>query len=220
MKKALIAVVIVLLVAGGAGAAYYFMKKDKNSSQQTAQNTQTSTPTTETTPPSFDALSVDDMPRIATVETEKDGKTSTLTLSYDGHGNAKTETMQGGKAVTFYYTKNAYYMCSGSKCYKYKIVNGSTGDINPDDYQYGKQTIENFRNSAVYKGQQDCPTGICDAWEMSSAAGTTTLLVNPETKRVIKVVNVSAGATTTIVFNYKDVSIEIPENAQELPAGI
>ena len=114
------------------------------------------------------------------------------------------------------YTSDAYYSCQGDNCVKFPISQSGDSGFDPSAYTYDESKLSSYANPA-YKGQQSCPSGTCDVWEVSAGGVTSTLYVDSSSKRITQVESTVGGKTSKIVYEYKDVSITVPANAQTIP---
>lgn len=223
-KPLIIGVIVVLLVAAGVG--YYFYNKnqdEKKAKQQAAvQNLQDQQAAAkQQTKDTLNALSNSGQPFVATVKSNAGGKDITGVMTSDGQGNTSYVYQADGKNITLTYTKDAYYLCSeGSQCLKYNLSSSSTSVFDPSAYQYDNTKLDNLKNAAAYKGQQDCPspaTGTCDVWSVTNGGATTTMYVNSSTKRIAKVTSVSGTTSTDVTYEYKNATVAIPTNFTTIP---
>lgn len=218
MKKVLIiGGVLVLIVGAAAGGYLLFVKNDDSTGTSSSGQNQDAGSSSE-----FSPVSTEDTPMIATITTSQDGEKNTIVMKFDGEGNNEYSIEQEGEEVRFVTTGDAYYMCRVSGCFKYANTQEQSGTTNPDQYEYNQTDIDNFKKQATYKGQQSCDGGTCDVWEISNfnGGGTATFYLDSDSKRIVKIASTFNGSTSTITYDYKSVTIDIPENAQELPAGI
>ena len=114
------------------------------------------------------------------------------------------------------YTSDAYYACQGDNCVKYPISQSSNSGFDPSAYTYDQAKLASY-TSPANKGQQSCPSGTCDVWEVSAGGYSSKLYIDSDTKRITQVESTVAGKTSKIVYEYKDVSITVPANAQTIP---
>ncbi|HEY5550100.1 MAG TPA: hypothetical protein VIK37_02795 [Candidatus Saccharimonadales bacterium] len=210
MKRRLVIGVIVLLLIGG-GAAAYFTTKDND----------TTTPSTSQTSggqsangANFNPASTEDLEFTATITTAGAGS---ATFEHDDKGSTRYVATQNGQQIEVVYTSDAYYSCQGDNCVKFPISQSSNSGFNPGDYTYDQTELANYRSSSSYKGKQSCPSGTCDVWSVSVSGNTSTIYIDADTKRITQVESTIAGKTSKIVYEYKDVTIDIPANAQTIP---
>ena len=206
-RPVLIGVIIAAVVVMGGGAAYMLTKDDDSDSQQ--QSSQNSTDTGNNT---FGPASTEGLEFTATISV--DGTQSAM-LEHDDQGNTRYIATSGGQQIEIIYTSDAYYSCQGDNCVKFPISQSSNSGFNPGDYTYDETKLSGYANPA-YKGQQSCPSGTCDVWEVSAGGVTSTLYVDSNTKRIAQVESTVGGKTSKIVYEYKDVTITVPANAQTI----
>ncbi len=218
MKKVLIIVAVVLVLAGGGAGAYYLLSRDD--AQPSTEATQTQ-PASETSTTGFAPASMEGVPFEATITVEGEGKTIESVMKFDGKGNSEYVAVQDGKRITMFFTEDFYYMCTNATtCFKYKITNGDTGSVDPSQYEFTEEDLNNMRATATYKGQQACQASTCDVWESTEGTTTVNIYIDTTTKRISQAITQTDRGTSTMVFEYKDVTVDVPKNAQELPSGI
>jgi hypothetical protein len=209
-RPVLIGAIVVILLGGGA-AAYVLTKDDDKSPQTTSQNGSGSNAS------AFDAVSTEGLEFKATITTAAEGGTMEATLEHDDKNNTRYVSNIGGQQTEVIYTSDAYYTCQGAgNCTKFPLSQTSNTGVNPSDYTYDQSKIADYRNNANYKGKQDCPAGTCDVWSVSAGGVTSTIYIDTDTKRISQVESTIAGATSKIVYEYTDVTINVPTNAQNV----
>ena len=212
-RPVLIGAIAVVLVGGGAAAYMLTKDDDKSSTDNTSQQAQNNQPAG-----AFDAASTEGLEFKATITTTASGQATESTIEHDDKGSTRYVASAGGQQTEIIYTSDAYYLCSGSNtCIKYSLDQPSSVSFNPKDYEYGTDKLAGYKSGAAYKGQQSCPSGTCDVWSVSGGGGTTTLYVDASTKRITQVETTVNSATSKIVYDYTDVTINIPANAQTIP---
>lgn len=218
MRKVLVALGVVVLIALSIGAVLLLQSTDEEAS--TSQNQTDEIAVSDET---FSALSTKGQPFIATVTTKQDGEVNEATIAYDGDKTTEYTAASNGQEVRTIYTEKTYYTCNPDQgCFKFDLKNSTGTNFDPEEYQYSDGELEDFENTASYEGQKSCDTGTCDVWMSSNfdGRGKTTIYLDAESKRVVKVEGEVGDVTSTIAYEYKDVKISIPKNAQELPSGI
>lgn len=214
MKKPVLIGIIIAFLLGGGTAAYLLSrdgKKDKTQTDSQTSNNQTAGGN------DFAPVSTKGLDFSATLTMSGSQGTSSARLEQDGDKTRYVST-QDGQETQIIYTPDAYYSCTGGQCFKFALSQSSNIGVDVSAYEYDASEIANFRNTAAYKGKQDCPAGSCDVWSVTVGAGTSTLYVDAKTKRISQVESTQDGTTTKIVYDYKDVTIDIPENAQTIPS--
>src|SRR3990167_1460111 len=210
-KPVLIGVIVAVVVVGG-GAAYVLTKDDEDktkttTSQENGSNSNAS---------AFNPASTEGLEFKATLTTTGTTGTTEATIKHDDKGNTQYTATTNGQQVKIIYTADAYYMCTGDNCIKYPSSQSSSSGFNPSDYTYDQSKLAGYANGAAYKGQKSCASGTCDVWSVSAGGGTSTLYVDRSTKRITQVESTIAGNTTKIVYDYSDVTITVPANAQTI----
>ena len=215
-RRMIVGVAVAAVLIGGGGAAYMLTKDDDNGS---SQNTSQSENQSGDNQNAFNAASTEGLEFKATISTTSGGQATQATIEHDDKGSTRYVASAGGQQTEIIYTSDAYYMCTSGSCYKYSLSQTPGVNFNPKDYEYGADKLEGYKSGAAYKGKQSCPSGSCDVWSVSGGGGTTTLYVDAGTKRITQVETSISGATSKIVYDYTDVTITIPANAQTLPTG-
>ena len=208
-RPVLIGVIVAAVVVVGGGAAYMLTKDNNEETDQT--NTSQTSPSTNAN--AFNPASTEGLEFVATISV--DGTTSS-TMEHDDKGSTRYVATTGGQQMEIIYTSDAYYACQGDSCVKYPISQSSNSGFNPGDYTYDQARLASY-TSPANKGQQSCPSGTCDVWEVSAGGVTSTLYVDSSSKRITQVESTVGGKTSKIVYEYKDVSITVPANAQTIP---
>lgn len=208
-RPVLIGVVAAVLLIGG-GAAYTLTKDDDSPSQSSSgsQNTQSDA--------SFAPQSTEGLEFKATITTTSGGNSTQATLEYDDKKNTRYVANTGGQQMEFIFTSDTYYSCQGGNCVKYPITQASNSGIDPSTYTYDQNELAGYRTGSSYKGRQSCPAGTCDVWSVNTGGTTSTIFIDTNTKRISQVEGSQGGATSTIVYEYTDVTINVPTNARSL----
>lgn len=216
-KKVLIAAVALVVVGGGAAFAMTRPDKKANDSQAAQQ---TSAEADSIDNMAFDPLATGDSSFVAIIDTTTDGQTTSGRMEYDKDNDALRFTSTSGEETSvLVYTQDAYYFCqTEDTCYKAALSQSSNSSFDRRLYEYSAEEIAAFRNTAAYQGKQACPSGSCDTWKVSQDGYETTLYIDAGSKRITQVDGASASGTTKIVYEYKDVTVTPPANAQDLPS--
>ena len=213
MRKLIPFIVGGVIVLGGT-AAFFMAKKDEpaksttNSSQSSARSS------------AFTAVNMAGQSFRATISTqaESGGQENRAVMEADAKtGAVSYQATTAGEAMKIIYTKEAYYMCQAESCVKYALGQGTGANFSPDAYQYDEREIESFKKASTSLGRQSCPAGTCDVWKVSSDGSDAKVYVDTKTKRISQVTTEKNGATSKVVYEYTDVSVTIPTNAQEVP---
>lgn len=160
----------------------------------------------------LEVASVEGEPFVVTFTSNVDGEVYTLTAMYDGEGNSESTIMADGREVRTITTPDAVYTCTEGQCYKMSInsqdIIGEEFGIDVSDVEYNNETFDAYRETASYIGRQPCPAGTCDVWEFvyDQLGEQTTLYIDVATRRISEI----RTADTSIVYEYKPVTINIP----------
>lgn len=204
MSRSLVIGAVVLILLGGGAAAYVLTKEDdknKESASQTSPSPNNN---------AFNPASTENLEFAATITAE--GAPQAI-MERDDKGNTRYVTSQSGQQMEIIYTSDAYYSCQGDTCMKFSISQSGSSGFDPSAYTYDEAKLAGY-GSPAYKGKQSCPSGTCDVWEVSTGGVTSTLHVDSSTKRISQVEGTVGGRTSKIVYEYKDVTISVPQNAQ------
>lgn len=219
LKKVAVIIGVVLLVAASVGAFLFLQnsKSNDDSSQQSESQTEAPDPNT------FAPLGTGGESFEATITTTFDGEVTEATVAFDGQGVSEYNTTAQGQAVRVVHTQDAYYTCNDTQgCFKFDLSQSSGTEFNPDDYDFSEEDANDYQAAATKQGTEACESGACTVWVSSSYKnqGKTTIYVDNATNRIVKVQSMYDGTESTITYDYKAVTIDIPTDAEELPAGI
>jgi hypothetical protein len=213
MTRSVIIGAIAVVLLGGGAAAYILTKDDdKNATNNTSQQSQNGQ-----SGAAFNPASTEGLEFKATITTQNAGQATKATLEHDDKGNNRYVSSSGGQQTEIIYTSDAYYSCQGSNCTKFPVSQSSSSGFNPGDYTYSESKLAGYRSGSTYKGKQDCPSGTCDVWSVTAGGVTSTLYVDTDTGYITQVESTVNGATSKIVYEYTDVTINVPANAQTVP---
>jgi hypothetical protein len=222
-----ILIVLVLLLVGGV-VAYFINENNKKEAAQKAEQAAAAKAEKEQqqaeNAKEFAAIANSGEPYVATIDSNAGGKQVNGVITSDGQGNTSYVYTADGSNVTLIYTKDAYYLCNGNAtCIKYPASQSASSGFDPSTYQFDGTKLNEFKNSANYKGQEACPapaTGTCDVWSVSTANGgaTSTFYVNAETKRIARVTVASGTTNSQVTYDYKNATVTVPTNFTEVPA--
>lgn len=208
-RPVLTGVVIAVIIIGGA-AAYTLTKEDKTQpSQNSTQNANDQA--------SFAPQPTEGLEFKATITTSGAGAATQATIERDDKNNTRYVATTGGQQMEIIYTSDAYYSCQAGSCVKSPISQSGNSGFDPSAYTYDQNELAGYKNSSSYKGQQNCPAGTCDVWSVNAGGITSTIYVDTDTKRISQVENSINNATSKIVYEYTDVTINIPANARTMP---
>ncbi len=211
MKKLAIILIGAIVVVGGGFGIYSVTKGsgDKDDSNTSSNSSNTFSPVANS------KLSFE-----ATITTVSKGKTTVAVMESDAKtGAVRYSADENDGSLAMIYTKDAYYTCQDEGgCFKFVLGKGQGASFDPKAYQYSESSLETFKQSSQKLATEDCKTGKCDVWQVANTDGTSTkIYIDNATKRVVKVSGQSGGATSTIEYDYKEVSVEVPKDAKELP---
>lgn len=210
MKKLVPIVIAVVAVAGVTG---FFLTKDSSDSTSGTKKSTSSS--------AFDAVATAGQSFRLTISNEgTDGKKTRAVMEADAKTGAVRYKATGtDEAMSFVYTKDAYYMClAEDNCYKYALGQGSGAAFDPSSYQYDESKLSSFKTSSTALGEEDCPAGRCDVWKITTNGTDAKVYIDTKTKRVSQVVSTVNGNISTAAYEYTDVTVAIPANAKEIPA--
>ncbi len=219
MKKVVIGILAVILVIG---AGVWLVKKKGNNQTAQNQSTQSSQPTSTTTPASFNPQALDGLEYTATLTTvTPNGGNVSATVEYDKDTNAWHYSGQSdSSSIEAIYATDAYYIKTNGNWMKLPLTQASQS-FNPSQYKYDQASLKDLQGKAQDKGTQNCPAGTCQVWEVSNYQNNDkiTFYVDKKTNRISQIVTEAAGGKTTIVYSYKDVTVDIPTNAVSAPGA-
>lgn len=220
MKKnqiILVAGVVALLIIGGL-----FLTKGSSGEKSSSNKNNSNVNSSKSSDGAFSAVATTDLSFVATITSQVGDKTYTQTMESDAKNKAiRYISNAADEKMTFIYTQDTYYMCmSADKCYKYKLGEGSGATFDPSSYQYDSSELDNYKNTSISAGKKSCKAGTCDAWKIKSGEYESLVLIDQKTKRVSEVQSNSIEGSSSIVYEYKDVNVEIPANAEEVPTGL
>ena len=213
MKKSIIIPVAVIAVFVLGGGVFLAMNRDSDNkavAPVTSQDTQTQTETAA----AFNPVAMTGVSYEATLTSQKDGKTFTATLKYDGKGNSEFSSQQNGKEVRIIMTKDAYYSCQGTTCYKMDTSKASGFDTNT--YQYSADEISSLKQNAKYIGKEACGAQTCEVWEVTQDKTNGKVYIDQSKKRIVKATGNYGGDRGELDFMYTPVTIKIHAKVQTI----
>ncbi len=220
MSRNLIIAILVGVAVIGGGVALYATQSDNdnnlantdNSEQADQQESGTATFSPENTLESdFEA----------TIATESDTTTFEATIEYDADSKAwRYVAKNSDQDMELIVSTDAYYSKVEDKWIKLPSSGESGTGFDREAYELTDEELAEFQSRSSYKGEVSCPAGTCDLWEVENYEGNNKLsfYVDKETNTINQLVTVTASGTSTITYTYKDVTIEIPTDAQEVPS--
>jgi len=216
--------ILVALLVIGAGTFAYFAAQDtpdnneesSNSQNQSASNGQEALAT-------FDPVLAEGVSYVATISGTSEGQPVQGTIESDGQGNSKFSFSQGEESGDLYLTSEATYSCSKNEgCVKFDRTNGNTNGfdeaLNPSRFDYSEEDFKSFKDQATYEGRQSCPAGTCDTWTVVDEQGYESKIYLDDSNRVSQVEGKDETSNITLTYEYRDVTITPPANAQEIPS--
>jgi len=210
-----------LVVVGGVG--YFLTQKDSGSSTNSLSVSKPEATNQEADSTAFNPQNTLQSDFVATVETTGDDTAGAFAIEIEFDADAKvwryiTTSEDGGMEMIV--TEDATYTKTDDQWIKLPTSGDSTTGFDRDTYELSDDEIADFQKSAGYKGEASCPAGTCDLWELEGYEGNDKLAfyVDKKTNTVNQLVTTTGATTNTITYTYKDVTIEIPANAQELPS--
>jgi len=203
MNKFIIGGIVLVVLAGAA--LFFAQGGDSDYSQQSNSETSGETQT-------FEAMPTKDQSFEAEITGTADGVEYTGAILSDGQGNIKYTAVSNGQASETYLTSEGTIVCSAGSCFMASSSESSV-PVDQDQYQYDEEDYSNFKDNADYIGREDCLAGTCDVWEITQTEGTTRVFIGDD-KRVSKVTTEVESGLFEITYDYKEVSINIPQNVQ------
>lgn len=139
----------------------------------------------------------------------------------DGKGNLRSVITSDGQTASLVMLNDEIYLQDPSTqewtTYKKGAEGAPSVDVN--DLGFNQSDLDEINNDNLASlGEQDCAAGICRAYQSTDVAQgeISVLKVDTATNRLSEVVVTSeeSGEVTTILFEYVEVVIEIPEGVQ------
>lgn len=207
MNRNLIIGLVAAVVVGGGIWAYLANQDDEATSNDTNQSQQ------DGENPAFNATSTADLDFVGTISGS--GQEGTIVFEYDKDTDSirYIATSADGSEIQTITTPDAYYAQANGQWIKYPT--GTDSGFNPDNYQYTADELATYQGSA-YQGTQDCASGTCHVWRYNAGNTESTLLIDTSTGYIVRVSSVVGDQTSAIDYEYKEVSITAPADAQEI----
>lgn len=216
MSKQIIAILAaIIIIAGGVFVFWQLQDEDPELTQEIGENGITQEDVAEL---SLVAQNMAGASYIATITGETPEGPLQSTLEFDGQGSYSFSAEQAGQAVSFIITPDAAYSCEGEQCFEFP--RGQEDDLfafNIDDFTYEEDDLTEFADTATRIGEEPCPAGTCDVWEIVDQAETTRLYIDTDENRISQATGSGDDGEFTIVYDYRDVTITPPENVQPMP---
>jgi len=217
MSKKLILGIVIAAVLIGGGIGFVIVSNEDGESDQSNQTNTTQQSADGTT---FNPVATDGLEFAATLTTTTPENVSvTATIQYDTSSKAWQYTATNdGETLEAIYTADAYYIKSGETWLKLPLSQGAQ-TFNPDQYDYSGSTLSDLQAKVASQGTAACPAGTCHVWKVEGYEGNSavTIYVDTATNRISQVVAESAAGTSTIVYDYKDVTVTIPTEVSTVP---
>lgn len=218
-RNLIIAIIAGILVLGG-GVLFYAMQSDTQSNlteSTTPQNQEEqSTNTAE-----FDPANTLENDFEATIATEADNVSFNASVEYDKDTKSWRYVAENSdQQMELIVTSDAYYSKVNGNWIKLPTSGEANTGFDADAYEVTAEELADFQSRSSYEGEASCPAGTCDLWVVENYEGNTKLsfYVDKETNTINQLITESDRGTNTITYTYKDVSVEVPENAQEVPS--
>lgn len=211
-SKLLILVAIILLLGGGAT----WFVKNKNTDKENTNTSSSSENADSGSASAFNPLSASGFSYVSTITSTLAGEESVAIMEYDKNTDAiRYTTSSNGEKTIMIVAKDSVYMCqTADNCIKYPNGSDDTSGFDRGAYEYTPEEIEGWKNTAMDQGVKDCPAGKCNVWQVSADGYDNTVYIDTKTRRISMVETSSPNGSSKMVYEYKDVSIEIPVNAQ------
>ncbi len=210
-KNVIIAIVAVIVIGGGGAAAYFYTQNDNTASSDT------NTTATDKRPSVFEPKQTTDRDFKATLTTE--GETVKTSFEYDTDEKVfHYESNVDGQTFESITTEDAQYMYTNDKWLKYPVGQQQSTNFDPEEYQFDDEELRDYQSNVEYKGTESCSVGRCHVWKADTPESESTFYVSTKDGYIVKVETVVDGKISTITYEYEDVEIEVPTDAQELPS--
>ncbi len=221
MSKQLIGIIIaILLVAGGAFAYFAVNDSGEESASQDSQDTSSEIAEEDNGATPFDPVSLENSSYIATVSGEDESGPVEGTIESDGEGNYRFAFTVDGESSEMITVDSTTYSCTDSEgCFSFpqsEDTSGMQDAFNPDRFNYNDEDYQEFQDLASYQGQQTCSVGTCDVWVYSDEDVDSTIFIEPGSNRIIRIESREGNSTFTLAYEYREVSIEAPDNPQTI----
>jgi len=215
-KKVIIGIIIALVIIGG-GVAYLAINQTTTKDDKTGQTDSTDTADDSKTSV-FAPTTTSGKDFVATIEAEG-ADVPISTFEFDADSKAvRYKTTQQDESVESITTADAYYLKTPQGWVKYDTGTGKNSGVDPETYQYNKEKIAEVKSTSTYDGVKKCGDETCKVWKISNDGGSeSAVYVSTKTNYVVKVVSTFGGKTSAISYDYKDVTVDVPTDAKELP---
>ncbi len=205
-------VVALLLIVGGVLAFTRLQNGDENGDQQAAEQTDNDY---EELARATEAMS--DASFIATITGDSTEGPINVTMEQDGQGSSRFVTEQNGTTLQFIITPDAAYSCENDDCMQFASEDVEGSFFEPDDFVYSEDDMDVLQANATFAGQEECPAGTCNVWEVTEGADTSRIYISTSDNTISQVSVTGPEGSFNITYDYQDVTITPPENAEVMP---
>lgn len=210
-KQVLLIIGAVVLLAGGGFAVWQL----QNDTDETTEE-QVSGQQVDESEFAFVAEAMTNVAYVATISGQSPEGPIEAIMEHDGNNRFRFSTQQDGISGEFIITPSATYTCQDGQCMEFAQDQQSL-DLNPADFSYDESDLEEFSSNAVRIGRESCPTGTCNVWEITDEDEIARIYVDVNSNRIAQVTGSGEDGEFTITYDYRDVTIDIPENVQPMP---
>ena len=214
-KKILGIVLAVVVLAGGAFAFWQLQDDEPELEQEVAEN---GISQEEAAQLALVAENMAGASYVATINADTPEGSFESVLEFDGEGNYSFNAEQDGQTVQFILIGDTAYTCEGEQCFEFPSrQDDDMFNFNIDDFTYEEDELTDFAETATYLGEESCPAGTCDVWEIVDETETSRLYIDTDSNQISQATGTGDDGEFTMVFEYQDISIEAPENVQPFP---
>lgn len=210
MNKGLIIGIIAAVVIAGGAVAYFSMPDESDNNNASTNQNQANNNL-----PTFNAASTDSRDFVATISSGVEGGDSSFEYDVDSK-SFRYKASASGQTIETIITPDAYFTMANGEWIKYPTTTGS--GIDPESYQYNTNEIDAYKGTTTYVERESCSAGPCDVWRTTSAGAVSTLFIDTATGYIVRVETTVDGKTSSIAYDYKNVTIAPPTTYQELPS--
>jgi hypothetical protein len=208
MNRNLLIGLVAAMVVGGGVVAYVATQNDDDANQN-GNGAQTQDGDT----PQFSPVSTEGLDFVGTITGA--GQEGEVTFEYDKDSQSfRYIASSNGEAIETITTPDAYYAMTGGRWIKYPT--GTNSGFDPESYQYDDGELANYQGNSAYQGTESCAAGTCHVWRTTSEGSESTLLIDTDTGYIVRVSTTTGGQTSSIDYEYKDVTITPPADAEEI----
>ncbi len=212
MGKQLLLIIGAVVLLGGGGFAVWQLQNDTDETSEE----QASEQQVDESELAFVAEAMTNTAYVATISGQSPEGPIDAVMEHDGNDRFRFSTQQDGISGEFIITPTATYTCQDGQCMEFAQGQQSL-DIDPRDFSYDEGDLEEFSTNAVRVGTEPCPTGTCNVWEITDEDEVSRIYVDTDSSRIAQVTGSGADGEFTITYEYRDVTIDIPENVQPMP---